>query len=870
MSGHADQREDSTGLSLSRSLVVAITSDGLQVPARSDHPARPLHRADLEVLQGLATGDAPADDPSGLAGDLLDRRLLDRSPGWPLEPAPTAALVAATARPLDGDAQFVTRSPVLLRPGPAGFDLLDHDGSIALRLDTDTLLVAVAFCTPSSVTAARASLLADPDTASISPEGFEQAVQALATAGLLAPFDFESSPQGREDRELQSARETMIAFNGAMREVLAVGAAAEADRVAAGNASRTKVLPVLAQPGMTPLALGMLFAAAKAHRGGALQETFDFVPHWWLQPGDIVNYGSEPAIYLFSNYVWSVRPHLSLCDDVKAANPANLTIHGGPDTPRNAADVERFFRANPTVDIAVHGEGEVTTTELFDALATSRRADGSFDLSVLADVPGLSFRLGEQVVRSPDRDRVAELDLLPSPYLTGIFDGGFSGGRTSAAIIETNRGCPYGCTFCDWGSATLSRIRKFDLERVFAELEWCARNQVPTVVLADANFGIFERDVEIAQHFAALKQEYGYPFNFGTNYAKNTVKHLKQIVQTLVQADVLTEGLLSLQTMDADTLATVKRSNIKTEKYDLLANEFRTAGLPLFIDLMLGLPGSTTSSFRGDLQQCMDREVTPKIFQTEVLVNSPMNQPEYMAENEIVTAFAGEGHLSSKVVETSSSNRRLIVSTASFTRDDYDEMLDLRRLFRLVDNFGVLRQITRYARQETGRREIDIIDQLRNDARDTERWPMLALTFQLVPELMVPPMSWAPMIDEVGTYLVDVLGVARDASLDTVLRVQHALLPAPDRTFPLTLDLAHDFGAWHRAMIEAKDAGHTQDWYRHVPHLRELPAATFVVEDPVGVCRLGLGFSNEADWGGDWELESPVARAMPNRHRLYV
>ena len=34
-------------------------------------------------------------------------------------------------------------------------------------------------------------------------------------------------------------------------------------------------------------------------------------------------------------------------------------------------------------------------------------------------------------------------------------------------MLESNRGCPYGCTFCDWGSATLSKVRNFDLDRVY-------------------------------------------------------------------------------------------------------------------------------------------------------------------------------------------------------------------------------------------------------------------------------------------------------------------------------------------------------------------------------------------------------------------
>lgn len=198
--------------------------------------------------------------------------------------------------------------------------------------------------------------------------------------------------------------------------------------------------------------------------------------------------------------------------------------------------------------------------------------------------------------------------------------------------------------------------------------------------VADANFGIMERDVEIAEKLAELKREYGYPRAVGTNYAKNTVKHLKRIVQSMVEAEVLTEGLISLQTMDENTLLTIKRSNIKTEKYDLLAAEFRAAGLPLFVAIMLGLPGSTNVSFRNDLQQYIDREVTAKIFQTGVgHVTSQMNEPEYRDLHKIETARAADRMYDTHVDENSTSSRVLVVSTALFSRSDYDEMLDLRR-----------------------------------------------------------------------------------------------------------------------------------------------------------------------------------------------
>ena len=111
--------------------------------------------------------------------------------------------------------------------------------------------------------------------------------------------------------------------------------------------------------------------------------------------------------------------------------------------------------------------------EVLDALAGVELSNGPPDLTPLRDVAGIVFRDGDEVVRSGDRDRITDVDDIPSPYLNGMLDA-YGEAVEGTAIIETNRGCPYGCTFCDWGSATLSRIRKFDLDRVFAELEWCA------------------------------------------------------------------------------------------------------------------------------------------------------------------------------------------------------------------------------------------------------------------------------------------------------------------------------------------------------------------------------------------------------------
>src|SRR5262249_51641157 len=157
----------------------------------------------------------------------------------------------------------------------------------------------------------------------------------------------------------------------------------------------------------------------------------------------------------------------------------------------------------------------------------------------------------------------------------------------------------------------------------------------------------------------------------------------------------------------------------------------------------------------------------------------------------------------------------------------------------LLEKFGVLRHVARYVRQEVGIREVDFFERLWHDSRsDRVRWAVTAFTLEAVPGLMVPPGSRQLVLNEIRRSLTDGVGVRDDDALSTVIAVQHALLPARDRRFPETVALAHDYAAWHAAVVAAKDGGHHRDWPEVVPPLRQFPPGTITVDDPYEVCVL--------------------------------
>ena len=730
-----------------------------------------------------------------------------------------------------GSDDITIAAPISLLSQDGNFLWYDHDGLLLMELTLAEVRAVSVFAEAITVETARNIYLEKQYPDAMNSSQFDELISRMAGADVfMAPLHIDNSMEknlfGNVDYdEVQALVDARVA--------------AHDEKIADSGKDLVPVIPVNMDKGMAPASLGLVTAYAMEYEGGKLRERYDFVPMFLADEARIVERAATPGVFIFSNYLWTVDTNLKLSAAIKAVNPSNITIHGGPSTPSYEKDCEMFFADNPHVDVAVRGEGEHTFADLLDKLDIH-----TADLSVLENVPGISFRASHSVVRNGDRDRIADLNTIPSPYLMGLFDE--FGSVRAGAIIESNRGCPYGCTFCDWGSATLSKVRRFDLDRVYAELEWSAKHQIEDASIADANFGMLERDVDIALKIADLRKTYGFPRSVPINYAKNQVRYLRQIIEIFAKVNILTEGLVSLQSMDETTLKVIDRSNIKLEKYHEVAREFRRAKLPLAADIMMGLPGSTRTSFSTDLQKCADMDIRVRANKTTLLPNSPMNEPGYRKEHGIV-AKPGE----------------ILMEAASYTRKDWEEMDQLRLAYYLFDVYGLLRYVARYVRRETGMGEVAFYDKVRSDAsRHPDDWPVISKTLKTLEGYMAPPGSWSLFIAEIGRYLIEGLELTDDSALRTALAVQHAHLPAPDRTFPTVLELEHDYAAWQDLLLIAREEGHRDDWQDHVPRLCEFGPATLVIEDPSEVCQRDIGKAKVVlDLHlHTWELESPVAR----------
>ena len=338
---------------------------------------------------------------------------------------------------------------------------------------------------------------------------------------------------------------------------------------------------------MLPLAIGTLWCYAQ--QTPTIRDRFCLVTTVYRKE-NIEQQAQQLSVcdvVCFSSYAWNLAYHLALAREVKQLNPQVYTVFGGPSmAPKNPA----FWIENRNiVDIAIDGEGEPGIVSVLE----------SFPNVTKTNVPGA---YGLKHV-NPLADRREQFSITDSPYVSGFYNHMIEEihqrGEVAQAVIQTNRGCPYHCNFCEEGVDYKNKLYMYDLERVLAEIEWCAKNRVEYLNLADDNFGILPRDLDILKHAVALKLQHGYPKILDVTLAKNAPSRVLAMARHDVkhQTALLKSITMSLQSLHPVTLKAIKRFNMADVKLAKLAKELKDIGMMTYTELIWPLPYETYDTF---------------------------------------------------------------------------------------------------------------------------------------------------------------------------------------------------------------------------------------------------------------------------------
>lgn len=430
---------------------------------------------------------------------------------------------------------------------------------------------------------------------------------------------------------------------------------------------------------MLPYSSGLLHAYLLSDK--KITNNYNFKNYIFHAPNGVekeFNKIYQPNIVGISLVGWNVRRSLKLAKMIKEKYPDCIILVGGPEVPDDAS---QFLRNHRYIDLAVHKEGEETFRQfMLENLTNSPNWN---------NLSGVSFIQNDEFIHKKRTHGFLSPVDTPSPYLLGLFEESLAYidhlKLPRINVWETNRGCPYSCTFCDWGSATNQKIRLLPEDRVLNEIEHIG-NTYDEIHLADANFGALKRDLMFAKKLTSIMASGGRLKSIHINYVKNLNDTAVEIAENLEALKLSRAGFtFAFNSLNKDSLSKMKRYNIPKEKFILLKQKMDQLQIPTNAELIWGAPGETVATFLDGYELCMENGITDiRTYQLNMYPNSEIGTLEsrnlYGLKTDWIKILNGAHEDEDEYIET-------VIATNSITEE---EMRKTKKIVELIDvlHFG--------------------------------------------------------------------------------------------------------------------------------------------------------------------------------------
>lgn len=400
-----------------------------------------------------------------------------------------------------------------------------------------------------------------------------------------------------------------------------------------------------------------------------------------------------PDVIGLSNYCWNAELSRLVFKQAKKKNPRTVCISGGPDFPAEDSEREEYLLKRPEIDFYVYFDGEIAFAELISKVQKGDALDflkSNSQAGVMAINP-----LTKKLVKGEILPRPANLDFIPSPYLTGLMDQWFDG--YYAPCLETARGCPFTCAYCHTGNVKCKGLATFSLERVKDELTYIAERMKNysnvLLLICDSNFAMYERDEEIANHCRALQDKFGWPNVFNVSTGKANFDRILKIAGILKNKIPV---CCSVQSLNPKTLEIIGRRNVTMDEYRRIQSEIRKRGMFSMAEFIFPLPEETKESFFSGVKMVIDAGVKRIVPYTTMLLRgtslaSKESCKKYHLQSKfrIIPRQFGE-YFNEKCFEI----EETCIATNTVTMDDYLEVrgFSLILAFFSEEQFDVIRR----------------------------------------------------------------------------------------------------------------------------------------------------------------------------------
>ncbi|MGA7986474.1 MAG: radical SAM protein [Burkholderiales bacterium] len=317
--------------------------------------------------------------------------------------------------------------------------------------------------------------------------------------------------------------------------------------------------------------------------------------------GEVLAY--DPDVVGFSTYLWSFPFFVEVAEALKRDDPRRVVVFGGPSARPSMLAQAPFRGARRWIDALVINEGEHSFLEIV-ALADRSPA-------ALAAIAGLALPAAVQGwVETPAR-ALGDLNELPSPYGMDLVPRGGLG------VLQTYRGCPFTCSFCEWGTLeSPKRVREVD--HLCAEFAGMARHGVGGALEVDAGLNLnqnaFRNLREAADRTGFFRERHLICEVYPAKVRREHIDFLGSVGRALVG--------IGLQSFDNEVLAHVERSYDEARFEETL--EQLTGVADVAVEIIMGLPGDTPQNFRASFERARRLPCALRVYHCVVLPSALM------------------------------------------------------------------------------------------------------------------------------------------------------------------------------------------------------------------------------------------------------
>ena len=382
--------------------------------------------------------------------------------------------------------------------------------------------------------------------------------------------------------------------------------------------------------------LGVASIIANLKKNCIDHESFLYNVRHDVDPGQIVDdvMSSKATDVMIGAFVWN-EPYVQYI--MKKISPYKKIVIGGPQVSYvGARELEYFY---PNAFGFIRGYAEQATVEY-------AKMNDNF--------PGI------HIANTPDKNLQAKVDLeaLPSPLTNNIV--------SPRAFLrwETQRGCPYQCSFCQHRDATSSGVVKIFKSRVQEEIDWIKDTNVNDIAILDPTF-----NTDTSHATWILSKLPKSKVSLQIRPEKLNRRFLQAVVES--DADIVLEmGVQTLIPNEMELIERVKGGDPhkvvdKVKEKLLLAEEYN---VKKEITLIYGLPRQSISSFMYTLEWC-NTNTTAKVvsFPLMLLRGTPLYYKKHELQLvEGVRHFTDEHRISDNIPH--------VISTPTMTETDWWKM----------------------------------------------------------------------------------------------------------------------------------------------------------------------------------------------------